>query len=152
LTGPISKSKTSVIFINQTREKIGVFYGKKETTPGGKALKFYASVRIEIKKGEKIVDSEGTQIGNWLKAVMVKNKVGYPWRSAEFELYYNRGIDLVGAALDYGVDKEIIKKSGNTHLFNDKKMGVSRDQAKKYLEEHSDVYSELLKEIKHLTK
>lgn len=147
LTGSISQSKTVVIFINQVREKVGVFYGKKETTPGGKALKFFSSVRIEVAKGEKISGKDGEQIGNWVKATCVKNKVGMPFRKAEFELYYEKGVDLVGAALDYGTDKGIVHKLGNTYSYKDEKLGTSRDAAKKALGEKTELYEALVKEI-----
>lgn len=152
LTGPISRSKTVVIFINQVREKIGIFFGKKETTPGGKALKFYASVRVSVNKGERITGKDNEQIGNWMKATMVKNKVGYPWRSAEFELFYERGVDLVGDALDYGEKKGVIIKSGNTYEFNGEKLGVGRDRAKAYLEDHKETYEKIVEAIKNSGK
>lgn len=140
LTGPISRSKTVVVFINQVREKIGVFFGKKETTPGGKALKFYASVRVDVSKGERITGKNGEQIGNWMKVTMVKNKVGFPWRSAEFELFYEKGIDLNGDALDYGEKIGVVQRSGNTYEFNGQKLGAGRDKAKQFLEEHPETF------------
>lgn len=147
LTGPISKSKTIVIFINQVRDKVGVMFGKKETTPGGKALKFFASIRVEVKKGEAIKDSDGKQIGNWLKATMVKNKVGFPWQKAEFELYYAKGIDLHGDALDYGEQIGVIAKSGNSYSFGETKLGNNRGNAKNKLASDEELYQKVRKAI-----
>jgi recombination protein RecA len=147
LTGPISKSKTVVIFINQLREKIGVIYGRKEYTPGGKALKFYASVRIEVKKGDKIEDKNGRQIGNWMKIDIVKNKVGMPWAKAEFELYYEKGVDLVGDALDFGERVEVITRSGNSYSYGDKKLGMGRENAKNFLIKNPDLLEEIRQNI-----
>ena len=153
LTGPISKSKTIVIFINQIREKVGIMFGKKETTPGGKALKFFASVRIEVSKGEAIKDSNDKQIGNWLKATMVKNKVGFPWQKAEFELYYAKGIDLQGDTLDFGETVGVIKKVGNTYSFGDVKLGANRGAAKNALAKDEELYKTIRSEIeKKITK
>jgi recombination protein RecA len=144
LTGSIARSRTVVIFINQIREKVGVFYGKKETTPGGKALKFFSSVRIDVKKGDKIEGKDKELIGHTLMATMVKNKVGYPWRQATFDLYFGSGIDLISDALDYGEKRGIIKKSGNTYSFENLKLGVGKDQAKNYLKEHENSYTGLV--------
>jgi recombination protein RecA len=152
LSGAVSRSDTILIFINQLREKVGVFYGKKENTTGGKALKFYASIRIDVKKGDKIENEEKIQIGNWMKVNMVKNKVGYPWRMAEFELFYGAGIDLEGNTLDYAEKKGIVKRAGSSYNFNDKKLGVGRENAKKYLKQHQDVYAALVKAIKDYEK
>jgi len=152
LTGGIARSRTVVVFINQVRDKVGVFFGNKETTPGGKALKFFSSVRIDIKKGEKIEGKDKELIGHVLKATMVKNKVGYPWRQATFELYFGSGIDLVGDALDYSEKIGIIKKVGNTYTFGDLKLGVGRDQAKKFLKEKEETYKILVETIKNNIK
>jgi recombination protein RecA len=146
LTGPISRSRTSVIFINQLREKIGIVYGAKEYTPGGKALKFYSSVRINVKKGEKIED-DGETIGNWMNCIMVKNKVGFPWKAAEFELYYSRGVDLFGDTLDYGTKVGVITKTGNSYSYKDKKRGVGREQGKKSLADDPKLYEIIRGEI-----
>jgi recombination protein RecA len=153
LTGSIARSRAVVIFINQIREKVGVFYGKKETTPGGKALKFFSSVRIDVKKGDKIEGKDKELIGHNLKTVMVKNKVGYPWREATFDLYFGSGIDLVADAFDFAVKKEIIKKVGNTYTYEDgSKLGVGREQAIKYLKEQDIVYTNLVAVIKKFIK
>jgi len=152
LTGSISRSKTIVIFINQLREKIGVIYGKKETTPGGKALKFFASVRLEVSKGDKIVDSDDKQIGNFLNITGVKNKVGFPFVKTSVELYYGQGLDLHGDALDYGEKIEVIKKIGNTYSFGDTKLGVGRENSKKFLVKNPEVYEAVIEAIKEEIK
>lgn len=128
LTGPISRSKTVVIFINQLRDKIGVFYGEKTTTPGGKALKFYASVRLSVSKGEKILEGKDVQVGNVINITAVKNKVGVPFKKCTLTLLYASGIDLVGDTFDASVESEIITKSGNTYSYEEKKLGVGREQ------------------------
>jgi len=151
LTGVISKTKTIVIFLNQTRAKIGGFgfmpVGGLETTPGGKALKFYASVRIELKKVAQIKKG-GEIIGNRIKAKIVKNKVAPPFRTAEFEIFYNKGIDDVGNLVNLGLKYEIIRKSGNSLVFEDKKLGSSLESVKKYLDENRDLYEEIFKKLK----
>ena len=130
LAGEISKSKTVVIFINQIRDKIGTFYGAKTVTPGGRALKFFSSIRMDVSAGDKILGKNDEQIGNWLKIKMAKNKTAPPWREAEFELFYAKGIDLVGDTFDYGVKTGIIKKKGNTYWYDGIELGVGRDKAK----------------------
>lgn len=146
LTGIISKSKTVLIFINQTRQKIGVFFGNPETTTGGTALKFYSSVRIEvrrsaqIKKGDKI-------IGNRVKVKVVKNKVSAPFRTTEFDIMYNEGISRSGDLLDTGVAWEVVKKSGNTYSFAEEKLGVGRENAKAYLRSNPKLMEKISKEI-----
>jgi len=150
LTGSIARSRTVVIFINQVREKVGLVFGQKETTPGGKALKFFSSVRIDVKKGDKIEGKDKELIGYVLKSTMVKNKVGYPWKVANFDLYFGDGIDLTADALDYGEKKGVIKKVGNTYSFKDKKLGVGRDQAKKFLQGDPKTYEEVRGEIKKI--
>ena len=156
LTGPIAKSKTVVIFINQLRSKVGIFFGKKETTPGGKALKFFSSVRIDVQKGEKILGKDDEQIGNWMNLTMVKNKVGLPWRKASFELYYKKGIDLIGDTLDYAEKIGIVKKTGNTYSFDksgvDLKLGVGRENAKKFLNNNPGTVTLIRKDIEEHVK
>lgn len=147
LTGSISRSKTIVIFINQLREKIGVIYGKKETTPGGKALKFFASVRLEVSKGEKIVDDEDKQIGNFLNVTGVKNKVGFPFMKTSLMLYYGKGLDLCYDTLMEGERTEVIKKVGNTYSFGDIVLGVGQNRAMKKLEDEN-LFKEINKAIK----
>ncbi|MFH1789942.1 MAG: recombinase RecA [bacterium] len=144
LTGVVSKSKTVVVFINQTRMKIGVYYGNPETTTGGMALKFYSSVRIEVRRSAQIKQAEKI-IGNRVKLKVVKNKVAPPFRTCEFDIMYNEGISLAGDLLDNGVLYKIINKSGNSYSYKDEKFGVGREVAKKYLRSNP----KLMKQIKN---
>ena len=132
LTAIVGKTKTCVIFINQLREKIGVVYGNPETTPGGKALKFYASVRIDIRKGEALKDGD-TVIGNKTKAKIVKNKVASPFRVAEFEILYGKGISNEGCLLELGLAYNILVKTGSWFSYNDEKIGQGKNAARDYL-------------------
>lgn len=142
LTGIVGKTKTTVIFINQIREKIGIVYGNPETTTGGRALKFYASVRIEIRKADAI--KNGTEIvGNRTKVKIVKNKVAPPFKVAEFDVIYGEGASRVGSLLDIAVDQEIIRKSGAWFSYKEERIGQGRENAKAYLKEHPDVYKEV---------
>lgn len=142
LTAVISKSDTVAIFINQVREKIGVMYGNPETTPGGRALKFYASVRIEVRRGEPI--KEGDKIlGSRTKCKVVKNKVAPPFKSCEFDMIYGQGISKMGEIIDMGVELGIIKKSGSWFSYNDMKIGQGRESVKKWLNENADILSEV---------
>lgn len=148
LTGAIAKSKTIVIFINQVREKVGVFYGPKTVTPGGTALKFYSSIRMEIKKGKNITvgdDAKGEVIGNWIGVNIVKNKVAPPFRQCEIELIYEKGLDQIGDLLDTAVKNGTLKRQGNTYYFNEVKLGVGREASKKFLadEANSKLYAEI---------
>lgn len=147
LSGPISKSKTIVIFINQIRDKIGVFYGAKTTTPGGRALKFFSSVRLEISKGSKITEKD-VQIGNEIIITAAKNKVGFPWKKTTVDLYYAKGIDLHADTLDFGEKNGIIKKTGNTYSFDNTPLGVGRDKAITALKEDPAKYEEIRQLIK----
>ncbi|RJR31201.1 recombinase RecA [Candidatus Parcubacteria bacterium] len=146
LTGLISKSKTVVIFINQTRQKIGVFFGNPETTTGGTALKFYSSVRIEVRRSAQIKQGENI-IGNRVKVKIVKNKVAPPFRYTEFDIMYNEGISLAGDALDVGTENEIVKKSGNSYSFGEIKLGVGREAAKKFLKENPKIIKEIKEKV-----
>lgn len=148
VTGPISRSKTVVIFINQLREKIGVFYGEKTTTPGGKALKFYSSVRLSVTKGEKLYNDKKEQIGNVLKLTAVKNKVGAPYRSGEVTLYYGTGIDLAVDTFKAAVERDIITKTGNTYSLGDKKLGVGEGASVEFLKNNPEMYDEVYKVLK----
>jgi recombination protein RecA len=144
LAGIVAKTGTVVIFINQIRMKIGVMFGNPETTPGGNALKFYASVRIEIRRNAQIKQGEKI-IGNRVKVKIVKNKVAPPFRTAEFDIMYNEGISLSGDLLDLGVEVGSIEKRGNSYLFGEEKLGVGREVAKLYLREHPALMTEMRK-------
>ncbi len=142
LTGVISKSNCVAIFINQIREKIGVIYGNPETTPGGRALKFYSTVRIDVRRAEQI--KNGTEIiGNRTKCKVVKNKVAPPFKECEFDIMYGKGISRVGEVLDLAVDLNIIKKGGAWFSYKDAKLGQGRDNAKEYLESHPEMMAEV---------
>jgi recombination protein RecA len=142
LTGIISKSQTTVIFINQIRMKIGVMFGNPETTTGGNALKFYASVRIEVRRTAQIKNGEKI-VGNRVKVKVVKNKVAPPFRTTEFDIMYNEGISASGDLLDTGVLLGVIEKSGNTHMFGQVKLGVGRENAKTFLRENTEVFKDI---------
>ncbi len=132
LTAITNKSKTCVVFINQLREKVGVMFGNPETTPGGKALKFYASVRLDIRKADALKDSDGV-IGNRTKAKVVKNKLAPPFKTAEFDIIYGKGISQAGCILDLGVDKGILDKSGSWFIYNGEKFANGREKAREYI-------------------
>jgi recombination protein RecA len=146
LTGTISKTKTVVIFINQIRMKIGVFFGNPETTTGGTALKFYASVRIEVRRAAQIKQGDKI-IGNRVKAKVVKNKVAAPFRACEFDIMYNEGISISGDLLDTGVVNGVVSKSGNSYSYGDIKLGVGRENAKRFLREDKKLMKEIRKRI-----
>ncbi|MCM8793949.1 MAG: recombinase RecA [Candidatus Omnitrophica bacterium] len=147
LTAAISKSKTCVIFINQIREKIGVMFGNPETTPGGRALKFYASVRIDLRKQETIKQGENI-IGSRIKAKVVKNKVAPPFQQADFDIYYEEGISKESGLLDLGIELGIIEKSGAWLIYGDKKLGQGKDNARIFLKENPQIAQELEEKIK----
>jgi recombination protein RecA len=147
LSAAISKSKTAVVFINQLREKVGIFFGNPEVTPGGRALKFYSSVRIDLRRGESI--KQGSEIvGTRVKARVVKNKVAPPFRSAEFDIMFNHGISKEGNLVDLGVVAGTVKKAGAFFTYGDLKLGQGRENAKDYLKQHIDVASQLEEEIR----
>ena len=146
LTAVIAKSNTVAIFINQVREKIGIMFGYPETTPGGRALKFYASVRIEVRKGEAI--KEGTEtIGARTKCKVIKNKVAPPFKSCEFDMIFGHGISRTGEVLDYAIDLDIIKKSGAWFSYDDMRIGQGRENTKKFLEDNPEVMAEIEEKI-----
>jgi recombination protein RecA len=142
LTGVVSKSKTSLVFINQLREKIGVMFGSPETTTGGRALKFYASVRLDIRRIASIKDGESI-VGGRVRVKVVKNKVAPPFREAEFDILYGEGISKEGDLLDLAVDHKIVEKSGTWFSFNGERLGQGRENAKQFLKENAGVFKEL---------
>ena len=152
LTGSISKTKCTVIFINQLREKIGVMFGNPETTTGGNALKFYASVRLDIRRSTQIKDTDGAVQGNKTRVKVVKNKVAPPFRLAEFDIMYGEGISKLGEIIDLGVEYEIIKKSGSWFSYGDTKLGQGRDAVKALLNDNPELYEELEAKIREAIK
>ena len=147
LTASISKSKTAVIFTNQIREKIGVMFGNPETTPGGRALKFYASVRLEMRRQDSI--KQGTEIiGNRVKVKIVKNKVAPPFRVAEFDILFSEGISREGGLLDVGVERNILKKAGAFISFGDTRLGQGRENAREFLRQHPEIAEAIEKQIR----
>lgn len=142
LTGTISKTNCTVIFINQLREKIGVMFGNPETTTGGNALKFYASVRLDIRRIGQIKSGD-TVIGNHTRVKVVKNKVAPPFTKAEFDIMYGKGVSRSGELLDLGVDKEVVKKSGSWFSYGDTKLGQGRDAVKQLLEDNPELSEEI---------
>ncbi len=146
LTAIIARSNATVIFINQIRMKIGVMFGNPETTTGGQALKFYSSVRIEVRRSAQIKKGEEI-VGNRTKVKIVKNKVAPPFKTAEFDIMYNEGISLAGDIIDAGVKYEVIKKSGNALSFEDEKLGAGRESAKTFLKENPKIINRIFREI-----
>lgn len=146
LTAIASKSKTCIIFINQLREKVGVMFGNPEVTAGGKALKFYASVRIDVRKSDALKDG-ATVYGNHTKAKIVKNKVAPPFKTAEFDIIYGKGISSFGCIVDLGVEYGAVEKSGAWFSYNGEKIAQGREKAIKYMEEHLDVAEEVKQKI-----
>jgi recombination protein RecA len=147
LSGALSKSKCIAIFINQIREKVGIMFGNPETTPGGRALKFYASVRLEIRKGEQI--KEGIDIvGNKAKVKVVKNKVAAPFKTCEVDIVFGRGISKTGEIVDLATEMEILNKSGAWYSYKNGKVGQGRENVKKYLEDNPEVYEEIYALVK----
>ena len=152
LTGSISKTNCTMIFINQLREKIGVMFGNPETTTGGNALKFYASVRLDIRRSTQIKDSDGNVLGNKTRVKVVKNKVAPPFRMAEFDIMYGQGVSKVGEILDVAVEHEIIKKSGSWFSYEDTKLGQGRDAVKQMIKDNPELMDELEEKIKAILK
>lgn len=152
LTASISRTNCTVIFINQLREKIGVMFGNPETTTGGNALKFYASVRLDIRRSTQIKDANSNVLGNKTKVKVVKNKVAPPFKTAEFDIMYGEGVSKIGEIIDIGVDYEIIKKSGSWFSYEDTKLGQGRDAVKAVLKDNPDLMDELEEKIKEALK
>ena len=146
LTSIVSKTKTVVVFINQTRLKIGVVFGNPETTTGGVALKFYASLRIEVRRSAQIKMGERI-IGNRVKVKIVKNKVAAPFRTCEFDIMYNEGISLAGDLIDLASEYGVIKKSGNSYSYGDEKLGLGRENAKNGLKEHPEFFKPIREQV-----
>ncbi|MCI7401452.1 MAG: recombinase RecA [Christensenella sp.] len=146
ITSIISKANTCVIFINQLREKVGVMFGNPETTPGGKALKFYSSIRIDVRKGDAIKDGAEV-IGNRTKAKIIKNKVAPPFKVAEFDIYYGKGISQEGSIVDLAISQGIMLKSGSWISYNDEKIAQGRDKAVQYLQDNPEVAKEITAKI-----
>ncbi len=147
LTAAISKSRTCVIFINQIREKIGIMFGSPETTPGGRALKFYSSIRIDLRKIATI-SNQGTIIGSRIKAKIVKNKVAPPFKSAEFEIIYSEGVSKVGALIDAAQECGLIKKSGSWFSYNNRNLAQGREQLRRILKEDKELQAKLEEEVR----
>jgi len=147
LSGAINKSKTIAIFINQIREKVGVMFGNPETTPGGRALKFYSSVRLEVRRAETLKQGND-MVGNKTKIKVVKNKVAPPFRTAEVDIMYGEGISKEGEALDMGSELDIVQKSGSWYSYNDERLGQGRENAKLFLKENKELLVEIQNKIR----
>jgi recombination protein RecA len=146
ITGALSNSGTTAIFINQLREKIGVMFGSPETQPGGRALKFYASQRLDIRRIETLKD--GTEaVGNRVRVKVVKNKVAAPFKQAEFDIEFGKGISTSGCLLDYGIEHNIVTKSGSFFSYGDERLGQGRGNAKAFLDEHPEMAAEIQDKI-----
>ena len=147
LSGTIAKTKTIAIFINQIREKVGVMFGNPETTPGGRALKFYSTLRLEVRRAEQIKQGANV-IGNRVKIKVVKNKVAPPFKVAEVDIMYGQGISQSGELLDMAADQDIVDKAGSWYSYKGEKIGQGRENAKKYLEEHPDIYEDIQGQVR----
>jgi len=147
LVGAVARSKTTLIFTNQLREKIGVMFGNPETTPGGRALKFYASVRLDIRRVESIKQGTDT-VGNRVKVRVVKNKVAPPFRLAEFDIMFNEGISREGGLIDIGIEMGMVRKSGSFFSFGDTRLGQGRENAKDFLRKNKDIAGDIERQIR----
>jgi len=148
LTGTVSRSNTAVIFINQIREKIGVMFGNPETTPGGRALKFYTSVRMDIRRITTIKDGQDA-VGNRTRVKVVKNKVAPPFKQTEFDIMYNQGISVEGDIIDLALKGDIVQKMGSWFSYGDMKIGQGRENAKQFLIDNDDVREEIVEKVKN---
>jgi len=148
LTGAISTTDTTAIFINQLREKIGVFFGSPETTSGGKALKFYASVRLDIRRIETLKDSQNNAVGNRSRVKVVKNKLASPFKQAEFDIIFGEGISREGSLIDFGVEQDIVNKSGAWYTFDGEQLGQGKENSRKFLKENPEVANTIEQKIK----
>ncbi|HIY65420.1 MAG TPA: recombinase RecA [Candidatus Agrococcus pullicola] len=146
ITGGLNQTKTTAIFINQLREKVGVFFGSPETTSGGKALKFYASVRLDIRRIETLKDG-GDAVGNRTRVKVVKNKMAPPFKQAEFDILYGAGISREGSLIDYGVDKGFVKKSGAWYTYDGDQLGQGKENARRFLQQNPDIADEIENKI-----
>ena len=151
LTAIVNKSKTCVVFINQLREKVGVMFGNPEVTPGGKALKFYASVRIDVRKTDILKDTDGAA-GNRTRAKVVKNKLASPFRQAEFDIMYGEGVSQEGCIIDLGVQYDVIKKSGAWYSYNDNKVANGRERMRQFLKDNPELAKEMEEKIRAAAK
>lgn len=151
LTAIVNKSKTCVIFINQLREKVGVMFGNPEVTPGGKALKFYASIRIDVRKTDILKDAEGAA-GNRTRAKIVKNKLAPPFKQAEFDIMYGEGVSQEGCVIDLGVQYDVIKKSGAWFSYNDNKLANGKDKMRQFLKDNPELMAEMIVKIRAAAK
>lgn len=147
LSGTLNKTRTIALFINQIREKVGIVFGNPETTPGGRALKFYSTIRLEVRRAEQIKDGSEA-IGNRVKIKVVKNKVAPPFKVAQVDMMYGKGISQTGEIIDMGVDKDIVNKSGSWYSYNNERIGQGRENAKKYLDEHPNIKSEIRQKVR----
>ena len=147
LTGTVSRSNTTVLFVNQIREKIGVIFGNPETTPGGRALKFYSSIRLEIRRITSLKDGSDI-VGNRTRVKVVKNKVAPPFKSTEFDIMYGKGISKEGDIVDLALKGDIIEKTGAWFAYGDMKIGQGRENAKQYLADNDEIYNEIIKKVK----
>ena len=150
LTGAVNKSRTAIVFINQLREKIGVMFGNPETTAGGRALKYYATVRIDIRRSETLKQGSDMVV-NRTKAKIVKNKVAPPFKIAEFDIVFGEGISQAGSLVDLGVNLGVIKKSGSWFSYNEEKIGQGRENAKKYLKNNPEIFAEIETKVRELS-
>jgi recombination protein RecA len=147
LTGTVSRSNTTVLFVNQIREKIGVIFGNPETTPGGRALKFYSSIRLEIRRITSLKDGSDI-VGNRTRVKVVKNKVAPPFKNTEFDIMYGKGISREGDIIDLALKGDIIEKTGAWFAYGDMKIGQGRENAKQYLADNDEIYNEIIHKVK----